>query len=247
MAEPETCTTSNTQRTDRDETANVALLPCPFCGPGESIVEPWHDDVAKRWRVGCGRCGCSTGISPRDKTKAPAIEAWNRRAAPTLPADVAKLVREYRPTMPAEVMHLWAKDVLVALTAQAALLDRAMEDAEWHSPDEVPDTQKGTEHNFIVAVRRARSGKVYSFPSAYLNAYPLRYEYECPKGDGCEGEGCEDGCPITGWYSATGDGEDGLTYSPMYMDPGDEFLGWRQVPQWPAASRLHHEMGGDRG
>lgn len=78
--------------TDSDETANVALLPCPHCGPGESIVEPWHDDVAKRWRVGCGRCGCSTGISPRDKTKAPAIAAWNRRAAPTLPADVKGLV-----------------------------------------------------------------------------------------------------------------------------------------------------------
>ena len=55
------------------------LLPCPFCGPGNSCVDLWHDDVAKRWRVGCGACGCSTGTSPRDKTQAPAIEAWNRR------------------------------------------------------------------------------------------------------------------------------------------------------------------------
>ena len=59
-----------------------ALLPCPFCGPGQSIVSLWFDDVSKRWRVGCGRCGCSTGTSPRDKTQAPAIAAWNTRAAP---------------------------------------------------------------------------------------------------------------------------------------------------------------------
>lgn len=57
------------------------LEPCPFCGPGRSHVELWHDDVAHRWRVGCGRCGCSTGTSPRDKTQAPAIAAWNTRAA----------------------------------------------------------------------------------------------------------------------------------------------------------------------
>lgn len=56
------------------------LRGCPFCGEGNSIVSLWFDDVAKRWRVGCGRCGCSTGISPRDTTEAPAITAWNTRA-----------------------------------------------------------------------------------------------------------------------------------------------------------------------
>jgi hypothetical protein len=60
---------------------SVELLPCPFCGPGNSVVSLWLDDVAHRWRVGCGRCGCSTGIHPRDKTEAPAIAAWNTRAA----------------------------------------------------------------------------------------------------------------------------------------------------------------------
>lgn len=62
--------------TDRPE-----LKPCPFCGPGQSVVSLWHDDMAQRWRVGCGRCGASSGISPRDKTEAPAIAAWNTRAA----------------------------------------------------------------------------------------------------------------------------------------------------------------------
>lgn len=59
----------------------VELLPCPFCGPGQSIVSLWHDDMTQRWRVGCGRCGASSGTSPRDKTEAPAIAAWNTRAA----------------------------------------------------------------------------------------------------------------------------------------------------------------------
>lgn len=68
----------------------TGLLPCPFCGPGQSEVDLWFDEVAHRWRVGCGRCGCSTGISPRDKTEAPAIAAWNTRAPPEQPADAVR-------------------------------------------------------------------------------------------------------------------------------------------------------------
>lgn len=212
---PDSCqlpdTTSPETGTNAAQTANVALLPCPHCGSSSAPkLKLWDGDPpmpgfyvicdAAGWDGMEGRgCGCSGAYG---ETKIDAVEAWNRRAAPTLPADEKGLVDE------------------------------------WRSPDEMPDTPKGTEQNFIVAVRRARSGKVYSFPSAYLNAYPLRYEYECPKGEGCDGNGCEDGCPITGWYSATGDGEDGLTYSPMYMDPGDEFLGWRKVPQWPASADM---------
>jgi hypothetical protein len=65
------------------------LEACPFCGPGESKVDLWHDDVARRWRVGCGRCGASTGTSPRDKTQAPAITAWNTRASGWQPIETA--------------------------------------------------------------------------------------------------------------------------------------------------------------
>lgn len=68
---------------------SAELKPCPFCGPGQSVVGLWHDDVSQRWRVGCGRCGCSTGISPRDKTETPAIKAWNTRAPQWLPIESA--------------------------------------------------------------------------------------------------------------------------------------------------------------
>ena len=48
--------------------------PCPFCP--KSIVDPYFDDMANRWRVGCGRCGASSGIY---KEKQKAIDAWNTR------------------------------------------------------------------------------------------------------------------------------------------------------------------------
>jgi len=59
--------------------ANERLLSCPFCGPGQSMVDAYFDDMSKRWRVGCGRCGCSTGIHPRETGPEPAIAAWNKR------------------------------------------------------------------------------------------------------------------------------------------------------------------------
>lgn len=65
------------------------LLPCPFCGPGNSMVDAYFDDLSKRWRVGCGRCGCSTGTHPKEKGPEPAIKSWNTRAsAPALAQEV---------------------------------------------------------------------------------------------------------------------------------------------------------------
>ena len=58
----------------------IPLKACPFCGPGQSVVSLWKDDVVQRYRVGCGRCGSSTGVSPRDRTPRSAIESWHRRA-----------------------------------------------------------------------------------------------------------------------------------------------------------------------
>lgn len=103
--------------------------------------------------------------------------------------------------------------------------------SSWHSPDEVPQVKRGNERYYIVAVFRAHSGKVYSFPALYLHDYPLCYEdgYECVCGDASRHT--DDGCPTTGWYQYTA-GNDGGEYSRLSMSPGDELRGWTEVPQF---------------
>jgi Lar family restriction alleviation protein len=69
------------------QTEPDGLLPCPFCG-GEAVVQP-HGDPKGLWRVFCSvpgssaehRAGCWMG-SDSFHSKADAISAWNRRAAP---------------------------------------------------------------------------------------------------------------------------------------------------------------------
>lgn len=53
---------------------------CPFCGPGNSIVECYQDDYGY-WTVGCGRCGSHSGIRPKGDPEAreKVIANWNRR------------------------------------------------------------------------------------------------------------------------------------------------------------------------
>jgi Lar family restriction alleviation protein len=82
---------------DSSAATTDALLPCPFCGPGQSMVDPWYDDVAKRWSIGCGRCGASSGRSVHaEGSKEAAIKAWNTRgvgdvAQATLWPDIKQL------------------------------------------------------------------------------------------------------------------------------------------------------------
>jgi hypothetical protein len=45
------------------------------------MVDPWFDDVSKRWAIGCGRCGASSGRSIHaEGSKEAAIKSWNTRA-----------------------------------------------------------------------------------------------------------------------------------------------------------------------
>lgn len=67
------------------------LMPCPFCGEGNSQVSCYMDDY-NFMVVGCGRCGCHSGrISNReiDATER-VINLWNTRADL---ADLAALTR----------------------------------------------------------------------------------------------------------------------------------------------------------
>lgn len=98
---------------------------------------------------------------------------------------------------------------------------------QWYSDGSTPGIPLGTERNFIVAIRRARNGKIYSFPALYLNAFPLDFE------DSEEWEK-----PTTGWFSAeANDDGDGSRYSQLHFDPGDEFLAWCALSLPPLRSR----------
>lgn len=60
----------------------AGLLPCPHCGPGQSIVTLWQDH-ASCWKVTCGACGSSSGILPEGErwpdAKERIIASWNKR------------------------------------------------------------------------------------------------------------------------------------------------------------------------
>lgn len=102
----------------------------------------------------------------------------------------------------------------------------------WTDMENAPPVEVGCEREFIVAVYRARFGKAYTFAASYLNAYPLQYQYECPKGDGCDRNGCDDGCPTTGWFEQTGDDDYSSMYNRLELNPGDKLLGYREIPKW---------------
>lgn len=61
------------------------LEPCPFCGPGNSIVECYQDDYGY-WKVGCGACGSHSGIRPKSDPdgRAKVVAHWNTRPAATI-------------------------------------------------------------------------------------------------------------------------------------------------------------------
>lgn len=76
-------------------TGTETLLPCPFCGPGQSMVGPWFDDVGKRWAIGCGRCGSSSGRSVHaEGSKEAAIKSWNTRGVAQRPVDSGELTKK---------------------------------------------------------------------------------------------------------------------------------------------------------
>jgi len=71
------------------------LKPCPWCGPGNSIVSAWFDTSSNRYRVNCGACGSSSGVPARDKSESAAIAAWNRRAAPVVTEEMVERLAKH--------------------------------------------------------------------------------------------------------------------------------------------------------
>lgn len=147
---------------------------------------------------------------------------------------------------------LWENDIIYALDCldqreeQAALKAalegkdrlttaiREMEEgqARWNAPDQLPTVPPGHEGWFIVAVRRAHSGKISSFSAAYLNEEELWFEDE--------GESRR----VSGWFtSEASDGDDSSQFQPILSD-GDELMGWTAIPQFDPARLALSTNGG---
>lgn len=105
----------------------------------------------------------------------------------------------------------------------------------WHEAMKIPPVSVGDMHEYVLAVLRNRTGKVYSFAATYLNAYPLEYRDGCPfeneRGKGC-GKECDDGCPTTGWFEQTGSDDYASLFNSLELRDGDKIVGWAEIPQW---------------
>lgn len=127
---------------------------------------------------------------------------------------------------------------LQACQRQSFALEREAR-VSWYPPEILPPVPKGQEQYFIVAVRRGSSGKVWTFPATYLNAYPL----ECNVCE-CDAEHSEDGCPCTGWYTVSSDGEYENNYTQL-LSPVDELVAWSEIQVHPLDPRAASTKGSD--
>lgn len=135
---PETCNSPDKTRsepgTEEAQAVNVALAPCPFCGGSTTPkLKLWDGDPpmpgfyvvcdAAGWEGKPGRgCGCSGAYG---ETKEEAVAAWNRRAAPALPHDVAALVEKLE-NCPA-IAYEPVKQAVAALRSQSSTIASARE------------------------------------------------------------------------------------------------------------------------
>jgi Lar family restriction alleviation protein len=143
-----------------------------------------------------------------------------------------------------ELVRGYRTQVRTALSARAVLTDTAREGAtSWHLAEETPPVAKANCREFIVAVKRAKTGKVSTFAASYLNAYELEYQdHPCPQCQNIPDPECSGnsggGCPTTGWYTVTGDDDYAGMWNALYLEKGDEIVGWAEVPQFTAPSNV---------
>lgn len=104
-----------------------------------------------------------------------------------------------------------------AIGVQAVTLD-------FHAADTTPDVPRGQMKACIIMMRSRHTGKNFTMPAYYLNAYPLEFE------DGCGDEKCEDehddGCPVSGWFYDNANFE----YENCYYRIEGECLAWALIP-----------------
>lgn len=103
---------------------------------------------------------------------------------------------------------------------------------EWRPAAQLPPVKVGDMREYVLAVFRARSGKVYSFAASYLNAYRLEYRDGCPHEKCPFTPECDEGCPTTGWFVQTGDDAYDSLFQTLELRDGDKIKGWCDIPQW---------------
>lgn len=70
-----------------EESADPALLPCPFCG-GPAEIRPWHGGKPTKKMVSCAE-PCDVGPQVTGETRKEAIQKWNTRTDPARGRGVA--------------------------------------------------------------------------------------------------------------------------------------------------------------
>jgi hypothetical protein len=104
----------------------------------------------------------------------------------------------------------------------------------WNNPDQNPSVQTGDMKEFVVAVFRKHTEKIYTFAACYLNAYELEDRHEGTTK------------LFTGWYSQTGDEDYASLFEPLALNEGDKLMGWRELPKWDCATATSAPANGHR-
>ncbi|GEM_PF-2883680 len=108
-----------------------------------------------------------------------------------------------------------------AIQATRPARDGAVGEA-WRSPADTPVVDAESCCDFIVAVKRKHSERVFVFPAQYLRSFELHFNEEPYERR------------VNGWYLARSEDPDmGDTYYEL-LNEGDELLGWQNLPQWEA-------------
>ncbi|MBD7992882.1 Lar family restriction alleviation protein [Ochrobactrum sp. Sa2BUA5] len=169
------------------------LKPCPFCGPGESVVECYTDDYGY-WKVGCGRCGSHSGTRPQSDpdAKSKIISTWNTR-----PAAPVEGLERYGYDRKGEVV-LFENGAFVLYSQSEAII--AAERAEKESVERIRDFWFNTAHSLSEQIEKLEAD------NAALTARVKGMEESAKNSGVCmtcltgspDTYGCSD-CLNTGW------------------------------------------------
>lgn len=127
-------------------------------------------------------------------------------------------------TQACDAFGTWAAENFAALITAARERDALLAKVVWQDPNAAPSLAPGGEGYFIVAVRRAHDGNVWTFPATYVRDFPLEYLDE-PYSR-----------MVTGWFTAESNGDDAAQYEPLIRG-SDEFVGWRHIEPHPLQIR----------